>query len=214
MPLIKIEEGARRLRSGEVVAFPTETVFGLGADATCSDAVARIFKLKGRPSDNPLIVHFSNIKDIEEYAILGGISIEAQIQSHLSSKFWPGPLTLVLPLREERRHNNLSISQRSLKNSINLATPAMCFTKHLRWREAFCGWEEQFKERDEIDKETIRKQQKSLEHLKKVIKTMKNDIKDSKRHARRLTLAHDKYIEMLSGDQGSVSSDEEKMLSG
>lgn len=89
-----IEEGAALLRSGRLVAFPTETVYGLGANGLDGRAVARIFSAKGRPSDNPLILHFSAPREVEGTARL---SPRAR---RLMELFWPGPLTLVLPARE------------------------------------------------------------------------------------------------------------------
>ncbi len=83
---------AALLRRGELVAFPTETVYGLGADARCEDAVRNIFTAKGRPADNPLIVHISDM------AMLDGIVSEIpEIAQRLAEAFWPGPLTMVLP---------------------------------------------------------------------------------------------------------------------
>ncbi|MCR9132802.1 MAG: L-threonylcarbamoyladenylate synthase [bacterium] len=84
------------IKSGEVVAFPTETVYGLGADAWNPDAIAKVFKIKGRPSDNPLIVHISDEAQIEDFAL--------DIPDHahrLIKAFWPGPLTLVLNKKPE-----------------------------------------------------------------------------------------------------------------
>ncbi|WP_318616999.1 L-threonylcarbamoyladenylate synthase [Sporosarcina sp. YIM B06819] len=78
------------LKSGGVVAFPTETVYGLGALATDEQAVQEIFKAKGRPSDNPLIVHIGNKQDVANYAT--GITKDAE---KLITAYWPGPLTLV-----------------------------------------------------------------------------------------------------------------------
>lgn len=89
-----IEQAARLIRAGEPVAIPTETVYGLAADATNSKAVARIYEAKGRPSFNPLIVHVPDFASAER---LGQFSHEA---SELALKHWPGPLTLVVPLRE------------------------------------------------------------------------------------------------------------------
>ncbi|MDR6883550.1 L-threonylcarbamoyladenylate synthase [Bacillus sp. 3255] len=88
-------EAAAMLRDGETVAFPTETVYGLGADATNTRAVERIFAAKGRPSDNPLIVH---IADPEQLA--GLIDPASLTPDHrmLMDTFWPGPLTIVLPV--------------------------------------------------------------------------------------------------------------------
>ena len=90
-----LADAARALMSGALVAFPTETVYGLGADATNAEAVARIYSVKGRPADHPLIVHIDSIdrmgdwsSDIPEYAI------------KLARDYWPGPMTLVLKRSE------------------------------------------------------------------------------------------------------------------
>ncbi len=85
-----IAEAGLLIRSGGLVAFPTETVYGLGGDATNGEAVARIFAAKGRPSFNPLIVH---VPDFAAAVLLGRFSVEAQ---KLAGAFWPGPLTLVV----------------------------------------------------------------------------------------------------------------------
>ena len=82
------------LKKGEVVSFPTETVYGLGADATNSDAVAKIFSAKNRPSFNPLIIHLPNTQMVEKYVEL------SQLTKDLSNIFWPGPFTMVLPLKK------------------------------------------------------------------------------------------------------------------
>lgn len=79
--------------AGEVVALPTETVYGLAGDATNGEAVARIFEAKGRPHFNPLIAHVSSLEMAHEFALFDDLSLK------LVEKFWPGPLTLVLPLR-------------------------------------------------------------------------------------------------------------------
>lgn len=89
-----IAQAARLLAQGELVAFPTETVYGLGGDARSDVAVARIFAAKGRPSFNPLIVHLPDLAAIEAIAVVGPNARD------LAQAFWPGPLTLVLPLRE------------------------------------------------------------------------------------------------------------------
>lgn len=90
-----IERAAARLRNGELVAFPTETVYGLGANALDSVAVARIYTAKGRPAFNPLIVH---VASVEEARLLASHWPDnAQL---LADKFWPGPLTLVVPKTE------------------------------------------------------------------------------------------------------------------
>lgn len=87
----EIMEAAQLIRSGEVVAFPTETVYGLGANALDSRAVGRIFEAKGRPGDNPLIIH---IHDVSEWSRLAeNIPKQAYL---LADRFWPGPLTMIL----------------------------------------------------------------------------------------------------------------------
>jgi L-threonylcarbamoyladenylate synthase len=88
-----IAEAAQYLTAGELVAFPTETVYGLGGDARSDAAVAAIYAAKGRPSFNPLIVHLPDLAAAEEIAVIGPNA------SKLAQAFWPGPLTLVLPLR-------------------------------------------------------------------------------------------------------------------
>lgn len=90
-----IQEAAEILRKGGVVAFPTETVYGLGADALNPRAVAKIFAAKGRPSDNPLIVHIAQTKDLEQL-----VSRVPEKAWALIETFWPGPLTLILPKRD------------------------------------------------------------------------------------------------------------------
>ncbi|NJE48311.1 L-threonylcarbamoyladenylate synthase [Thermococcus sp. 9N3] len=92
----KIKVAGRLIIEGKLVAFPTETVYGLGADALNENAVRRIFEAKGRPADNPLIVHIADFKDLKKLA--REIPEEAKL---LAEKFWPGPLTMVLPKREE-----------------------------------------------------------------------------------------------------------------
>lgn len=82
------------LREGGLVVFPTETVYGLGANATDADAAKRIYAAKGRPSDNPLIIHIARPGDAEEYACIG------PMYRRLAEKFMPGPLTVILPVKE------------------------------------------------------------------------------------------------------------------
>ncbi|WP_220748516.1 MULTISPECIES: L-threonylcarbamoyladenylate synthase [Jannaschia] len=89
-----VAEAATLLRAGGLVAFPTETVYGLGADATDGRAVAAIYEAKGRPSFNPLIVHVPNREALSGLVRFGP---EAHL---LAERFWPGPLTLVLPLAD------------------------------------------------------------------------------------------------------------------
>lgn len=86
------EEAGALIRAGELVAFPTETVYGLGANGLDGKAVGRIYEAKGRPSDNPLILHIANLEEI--YPLTSGLSPMALA---LAKKFWPGPMTLVVP---------------------------------------------------------------------------------------------------------------------
>src|SRR5690606_19897410 len=90
-----IRAAAGLLRAGGLVAFPTETVYGLGADARSDRAVAGIYAAKGRPAFNPLIVH---VADADAAAALAEITSPAAV---LADRFWPGPLTLVLPRRSD-----------------------------------------------------------------------------------------------------------------
>jgi L-threonylcarbamoyladenylate synthase len=90
-----IAEAARLILSGQCVAMPTETVYGLAADATNGEAVARIYEAKGRPSFNPLIVHVADAAQAARFA-----SFDDQANA-LAARHWPGPLTLVLPLRPD-----------------------------------------------------------------------------------------------------------------
>jgi L-threonylcarbamoyladenylate synthase len=92
---------ADSIRRGGLVAFPTETVYGLGANACNDMAVARIFEAKGRPSFNPLIVHFASIEAVSKEVDLDGPA------RHLARAFWPGPLTLVLHRRAESQISRL-----------------------------------------------------------------------------------------------------------
>ena len=110
-----IVQAAGLLRQGQLVAFPTETVYGLGADARNGAAVAAIYEAKGRPSFNPLIVHLSKAVETLKYAIW---SDQADA---LAQAFWPGPLTLVLPLIE--RHGLSSLVTAGL-DSVALRVPA------------------------------------------------------------------------------------------
>ncbi|MGH8252321.1 MAG: L-threonylcarbamoyladenylate synthase [Steroidobacteraceae bacterium] len=88
----RIEQAVALLTAGELVAFPTETVYGLGADAANAAAIARIFAAKGRPANHPLIVHLSSLAAAREWA-----AELPESARRLAEAFWPGPLTLVLP---------------------------------------------------------------------------------------------------------------------
>lgn len=88
-----LDRAARLLRAGELVAFPTETVYGLGADACNGRAVAAIYAAKGRPSFNPLIAHVADAEAAQKHVVWSDVA------ERLARAFWPGPLTLVLPLK-------------------------------------------------------------------------------------------------------------------
>ena len=88
---VMLREAAALIKQGEAVAFPTETVYGLGADGLNGEAVRKIFEAKGRPNDNPLILHIADKEDILK--LTTGITKQAQL---LIEKFWPGPLTVIV----------------------------------------------------------------------------------------------------------------------
>jgi len=89
-----LREAARLLREGRLVVFPTETVYGLGANALDGEAVLKVFEAKGRPADNPLIVHVADPSGAERVAFV------PELGRKLMERFWPGPLTLVMPARD------------------------------------------------------------------------------------------------------------------
>ena len=99
-----IEAAAGCLKAGGLVAFPTETVYGLGADAANGEAIARLYAAKGRPAFNPLIAHVSSI----EAARVAGVFTEAA--KKLAAAFWPGPLTLVLAKQPDCRLADLALA--------------------------------------------------------------------------------------------------------
>lgn len=91
MEELLIQRGAQALKEGNLVAFPTETVYGLGADATNSQAVKKVYAIKNRPANHPLIVHISSLKQLQNWAI-----DIPEYARKLAIDFWPGPLTLIL----------------------------------------------------------------------------------------------------------------------
>ena len=115
-----ISSASKALVDGRLVAFPTETVYGLGADATNPDAIARIYSTKGRPADHPLIVHIASIDAMGEWAI----DIPAYAIS-LARDFWPGPMTLILNRSDLAKDfvtgNQNSVGLRIPEHSIALA---------------------------------------------------------------------------------------------
>ena len=114
VPDHELDRAAQRLLEGGLVAFPTETVYGLGGDAENPDAVARIYAAKGRPSNHPVIVHVAPDTDLSYWARSVPPSAEAVIQA-----FWPGPLTLILP---RAQHINAAVS--GGQSSIGLRCPS------------------------------------------------------------------------------------------
>lgn len=114
MSTLTPEQAATHIRAGELVAFPTETVYGLGADASNDTAVAKIFAAKGRPADHPLIVHIASASQVADYAS----SVPAFAQ-RLINAFWPGPLTVILP-----RKTGVANAAAGGQNSIGLRCPA------------------------------------------------------------------------------------------
>ncbi len=109
-----VQSAAVALKAGHLVAFPTETVYGLGADAESAEAVARIYETKGRPNDHPLIVHIGSMDGISDWA--GDIP---EYAITLARDFWPGPLTLVVN-RGERAKDFITGGQ----NTVGLRVPA------------------------------------------------------------------------------------------
>lgn len=103
------------LKSGNVVAFPTETVYGLGANASNEEACQKIFRIKGRPNLNPLIVHVASISEAES---IGEFNEDTK---KLASSFWPGPLSIVVPLK---RNANVAASVLAGLNTVALRIPA------------------------------------------------------------------------------------------
>ena len=91
----QLQEARKLLRENEAVAFPTETVYGLGANAMDDEAIAKIFEAKGRPSDNPLIVHIGTKSQLD-----GIVKEIPPVAEKLMAHFWPGPLTIILPRKE------------------------------------------------------------------------------------------------------------------
>ena len=108
-----VSRAAKLLRAGELVAFPTETVYGLGADASNPLAIAKIFKAKGRPADHPLIVHLPDASHLERWAV--DIPAEAE---KLAAAFWPGPLTLIL-----KRHPSVLDAVTGGQDTVGLRVP-------------------------------------------------------------------------------------------
>ena len=112
-PVTEVSRAADLLRAGELVAFPTETVYGLGADASNPLAIAKIFAVKGRPADHPLIVHLPDSLHLERWAV--DIPDAAR---KLAAAFWPGPLTLIL-----KRHPSVLDAVTGGQETVGLRVP-------------------------------------------------------------------------------------------
>lgn len=98
-----IKRAGEIIAGGGIVAFPTETVYGLGANALDEEAVKKIYKAKGRPSDNPMIVHISQVSDVHDIAEISEATMSEKAMENLkrcADAFWPGPLTMVLPKKK------------------------------------------------------------------------------------------------------------------
>lgn len=111
--MTEVSRAARLLREGELVAFPTETVYGLGADASNPLAIAKIFAAKGRPAEHPLIVHLPGVAHLERWAI-----DIPEAAGKLAAAFWPGPLTLIL-----KRHPDVLDSVTGGQDTVGLRVP-------------------------------------------------------------------------------------------
>ena len=111
---LDITRAAAQLKAGELVAFPTETVYGLGADASNADAVRKVFAAKGRPADHPLIVHIADTVQLVNWAR----EIPQAVHT-LAQKFWPGPLTLVL-----KRHPNVPDAVTGGQDTVAIRVPS------------------------------------------------------------------------------------------
>ena len=111
---LDITSAAAQLKAGELVAFPTETVYGLGADASNADAVRKVFAAKGRPADHPLIVHIADTVQLANWAR----EIPQAVHT-LAQKFWPGPLTLVL-----KRHPNVPDAVTGGQDTVAIRVPS------------------------------------------------------------------------------------------
>jgi L-threonylcarbamoyladenylate synthase len=119
--MLTVQAAAQLIAQGELVAFPTETVYGLGADALRDEAVAKIFAAKGRPADHPLIVHVSDAAAAEHFA-----SQIPDFARQLMASFWPGPLTVIVPRKEA-----IATASAGGQDSIGLRCPAHPMAREL-----------------------------------------------------------------------------------
>ncbi len=117
----QVAEAVSILRAGGLVAFPTETVYGLGADASNDDAIARVYEAKGRPTGHPLIVHLADAKQLSVWSVTTDERV-----SRLAQEFWPGPLTLIVP-----RSNRVSLLATGGRETVGLRVPNHDLTRSL-----------------------------------------------------------------------------------
>jgi len=125
-----IETAVEALRAGELVVFPTETVYGLGANAANPPAVRKIFEVKGRPPDHPVIVHLDDPRYLHRW-----VSNMPPVGQALADKFWPGPLTLILP-KAENVNEIVTGGQDSI--GIRYLAPHRAAAAECLWRRS-CG---------------------------------------------------------------------------
>ncbi len=117
----ELAEAVAILRMGGLVAFPTETVYGLGADASNDDAIAKVYEAKGRPTGHPLIVHLASASQLAEWSA----SSDERV-TQLAAAFWPGPLTLIVP-----RSDRVSLAVTGGRETVGLRVPAHDLTRSL-----------------------------------------------------------------------------------
>lgn len=118
---VNLEQAIAKLKAGEVVAIPTETVYGLAADATNESALRQIYAIKQRPADNPLIVHIGDVAQVSDWA-----SEFSALAQKMAKAFWPGPFTLVLPAKE-----NVLLIVRANEPTVALRVPSHALTLQL-----------------------------------------------------------------------------------
>ncbi len=117
----QVAEAVAILQEGGLVAFPTETVYGLGADASNDEAIARVYEAKGRPTGHPLIVHLASASQLAEWSSSGDERV-----AQLAEAFWPGPLTLIVP-----RSDRVSLAATGGRETVGLRVPAHDLTRSL-----------------------------------------------------------------------------------
>jgi L-threonylcarbamoyladenylate synthase len=128
MESLSIKDATKKLRTGKVIVFPTETVYGLGADASNDSAVATVYEIKNRPTFNPLIIHYPSVELARKDAIFNASALS------LAQAFWPGPLTLILP---KKISANLSLLATAGLDTVAIRIPSHPLALELL--NEFCG---------------------------------------------------------------------------